>query len=152
MNDTLTQRQNFEKEILIAFAKIKEEMFMDYPKFNALVKAKEYEYCEIIKNQKVEIDVLKEKLNEISGGYEKIFEEHKQLTYELGRTTNELKNKEKLLADTTEKLNIVTKKYNEQAAEAITKAREIKTKNILGVYQSANLYRVSDRIIRTGDK
>ena len=41
------------------FAKIKEEMFMDYPKFNALVKAKEYEYCEIIKNQKVEIDVLK---------------------------------------------------------------------------------------------
>ena len=152
MNDTLTQRQNFEKEILIAFAKIKEEMFMDYPKFNALVKAKEYEYCEIIKNQKVEIDVLKEKLNEMSGGYEKIFEEHKQLTYELGRTTNELKNKEKLLADTTEKLNIVTKKYNEQAAEAITKAREIKTKNILGVYQSANLYRVSDRIIRTGDK
>ena len=59
MNDTLSQRQNFEKEILIAFAKIKEEMFMDYPKFNALVKAKEYEYCEIIKNQKVEIDVLK---------------------------------------------------------------------------------------------
>ena len=48
-------------------------MFMDYPKFNALVKAKQYEYCEIIKNQKVEIDVLKEKLNEISGGYEKIF-------------------------------------------------------------------------------
>ena len=89
---------------------------MDYPKFNALVKAKEYEYCEIIKNQKVEIDVLKEKLKEISGGYEKVFEEHKQLTYELGRTTNELKNKEKQLADTTEKLNIVTKKYNEQAA------------------------------------
>lgn len=40
MNDTLTQRQNFQKEILVAFAKIKEEMFMDYPKFNALVKAK----------------------------------------------------------------------------------------------------------------
>lgn len=52
MNDTLTQRQNFQKEILVAFAKIKEEMFMDYPKFNALVKAKEYEYCEIIKSQK----------------------------------------------------------------------------------------------------
>lgn len=34
-------------------------MFMDYPKFNALVKAKEYEYCEIIKGQKTEIDVLK---------------------------------------------------------------------------------------------
>ena len=52
VNDTFTQRQNFEKEILIAYAKIKEEMFMDYPKFNALVKAKEYEYCEIIKAQK----------------------------------------------------------------------------------------------------
>ena len=42
VNDTMTQRDNFQKEILIAFAKIKEEMFMDYPKFNALVKAKEY--------------------------------------------------------------------------------------------------------------
>jgi hypothetical protein len=61
---------------------------MDYPKFNALVKAKEYEYCELIKNQKVEIDVLKERLNEISGGYDKITNEHKQLTYELGRTSN----------------------------------------------------------------
>ena len=40
VNDTLTQKQNFQKQILIAFAKIKEEMFMDYPKFNALVKAK----------------------------------------------------------------------------------------------------------------
>ena len=45
VNDTMSQRQNFEKEVLIAYAKIKEEMFMDYPKFNALVKAKEYEYC-----------------------------------------------------------------------------------------------------------
>lgn len=40
VNDTFSQKQNFEKQILIAFAKIKEEMFMDYPKFNALVKAK----------------------------------------------------------------------------------------------------------------
>jgi hypothetical protein len=38
----MSQRQNFEKEVLIAYSKIKEEMFMDYPKFNALVKAKEY--------------------------------------------------------------------------------------------------------------
>lgn len=30
-------------------------MFMDYPKFNALFKAKEYEYCEVIKSQKAEI-------------------------------------------------------------------------------------------------
>lgn len=88
LNDTLSQKQNFEKEVLIAFAKIKEEMFMDYPKFNALVKAKEYEYCEIIKAQKIQISVLKEKLLSVSGGYEKMTEEHKQLTYELGRTTN----------------------------------------------------------------
>ena len=85
---------------------------MDYPKFNALVKAKEYEYCEIIKNQKTELDVLKDRLSEISGGYDKVHEENKQLTYELGRTTNELKNKEIQLADTIEKLQIVTKKYN----------------------------------------
>jgi hypothetical protein len=32
------------------------------------------------------------------------------------------------------------------------KAREIQTKNIFGVYTSKNLYRVSDRIIMTGDK
>ena len=38
-------------------------MFMDYPKFNALVKAKEYEYCEIVKAQKIEITVMKEKLS-----------------------------------------------------------------------------------------
>jgi hypothetical protein len=47
-------------------------MFMDYPKFNALVKAKEYEYCEIIKAQKTEIAVLKEKLSETSGGLDKL--------------------------------------------------------------------------------
>ncbi len=47
---------------------------------------------------------------------------------------------------------MVTKKYNEQAEEAIVKAREIKTKNIFGVYASQNLYRVSDRVIKTGDK
>lgn len=88
VNDTYTQRQNFEKEILIAYAKIKEEMFMDYPKFNALVKAKEYEYCEIIKAQKTEIAVLREKLSEISGGHDKLVEEHKQLTYEYNRTVN----------------------------------------------------------------
>lgn len=72
VNDTFTQRQNFEKEVLIAYAKIKEEMFMDYPKFNALVKAKEYEYCEIIKAQKTEIQVLKEKLTATSGGLDKL--------------------------------------------------------------------------------
>lgn len=55
VNDTFSQRQNFEKEIVVAYAKIKEEMFMDYPKFSALFKAKEYEYCEVIKGQKVEI-------------------------------------------------------------------------------------------------
>lgn len=49
-------------------------MFMDYPKFNALVKAKEYEYCEIIKAQKTEIAVLKEKLSETSGGLGKLSE------------------------------------------------------------------------------
>jgi predicted nuclease with TOPRIM domain len=123
VNDTHSQRQNFEKEILIAYAKIKEEMFMDYPKFNALVKAKEYEYCEIIKAQKTEIAVLKEKLNEISGGHEHLVEEHKQLQYEYARTTNELKNKEATLAETTDKLNIMAQKYNEQAKEAILKAR-----------------------------
>ena len=49
-------------------------MFMDYPKFNALVKAKEYEYCEIIKAQKTEIAVLKEKLAESSSGNSKLTE------------------------------------------------------------------------------
>lgn len=32
------------------------------------------------------------------------------------------------------------------------KAREIKTKNIFGVYSSKNLFRISDRIVKTGDK
>ena len=73
-------------------------MFMDYPKFNALVKAKEYEYCEIIKAQKTEIAVLKEKVTELSGGHEKLLEEHKQLSYEYSRAVNELKNKEAALA------------------------------------------------------
>lgn len=45
INDTQTQRSNFQKEILVAYSKLKEEMFMDYPKFNALYKAKEFEYC-----------------------------------------------------------------------------------------------------------
>jgi hypothetical protein len=40
INDTHTQRTSFQKEILVAFSKLKEEMFMDYPKFNALFKAK----------------------------------------------------------------------------------------------------------------
>lgn len=88
---------------------------MDYPKFNALVKAKEYEYCEIIKAQKTEIAVLKEKLNETTGGLDKITEEHKQLTYEYSRTLNELKNKDAALAETAEKLKIMTTKFNEQA-------------------------------------
>lgn len=96
---------------------------MDYPKFNALVKAKEYEYCEIIKAQKTEIAVLKEKLSEISGGHDKLVEDHKQLTYEYNRTVNELKNKEAALTETTEKLRIMTQKFNEQAQEAILKAR-----------------------------
>lgn len=96
---------------------------MDYPKFNALVKAKEYEYCEIIKAQKTEIAVLKEKLSETSGGLDKLSEEHKQLTYEYSRSLNELKNKEVALSETTEKLKIMTTKFNEQAQEAILKAR-----------------------------
>ena len=59
---------------------------MDYPKFNALVKAKEYEYCEIIKAQKTEILVLKEKLTATSGGLDKLNEDFKQLSYEFSRT------------------------------------------------------------------
>jgi hypothetical protein len=47
---------------------------------------------------------------------------------------------------------VITKKYNEQAEEAITKAREIKTKNIFGVYSSKNIFRISDRIVRTSDR
>jgi hypothetical protein len=56
------------------------------------------------------------------------------------------------LSETDEKLKLITKKYNEQAEQAIMKAKQIQTKNIFGVYTSRNLYRVSDRIIRTGDK
>lgn len=36
---------------------------------------------------------------------------------------NELKNKEVALSETTEKLKIMTNKFNEQAQEAILKAR-----------------------------
>ena len=50
-------------------------------------------------------------------------EEHKQLQYQYARTANELKNKEAALVETTQKLNIMAKKYNEQAQEAILKAR-----------------------------
>ena len=124
---------------------------MDYPKFNALVKAKEYEYCEIIKAQKTEILVLKEKLTATSGGLDKLNEDFKQLSYEFSRTQNELKKKEAALAETTDKLKIMTQKFNEQAQEAILKAREVKTKNILGTYPYKHLFRVSDRIIKTGD-
>lgn len=46
----------------------------------------------------------------------------------------------------------MTQKYNEQAQEAILKAREIKTKNILGTYPSKHLFRVSDRVVKTGDQ
>jgi hypothetical protein len=95
--------------------------------------------------------VLKEKLNEISGGHDKLVEDHKQLTYEYNRTVNELKNKEAALTETTEKLKIMNQKFNEQAQEAILKAREIKTKNVLGTYPSKKLFRVSDRVIKTGD-
>ena len=56
------------------------------------------------------------------------------------------------MVETTNKLDIMTKKYNEQAQEAILKAREIKTKNILGTYPSKHLFRVSDRVIKTGDQ
>lgn len=45
----------------------------------------------------------------------------------------------------------MAQKFNEQAQEAILKAREVKTKNILGTYQYKHLFRVSDRIIKTGD-
>jgi hypothetical protein len=55
------------------------------------------------------------------------------------------------LAETTDKLKIMTTKFNEQAQEAILKAREIKTKNILGTYPYKHLFRVSDRILKTGD-
>mgnify|MGYP000889865603 CR=1 FL=1 len=85
-------------------------------------------------------------------GLEGVMEQNKQLTYELNRTKNELTNKEAMLTDTEEKLRVITKKYNEQAEQAIMKARQIQTKNIFGVYTSKNLYRVSDRVIRTGDK
>lgn len=50
-------------------------------------------------------------------------EEFKQLSYEYSRSINELKNKEAALAETTDKLKIMTQKYNEQAQEAILKAR-----------------------------
>ncbi len=46
----------------------------------------------------------------------------------------------------------MTQKYNEQAEEAIMKAREVKTKNIFGTYSSKNLFRISDRIVKTGDQ
>lgn len=46
----------------------------------------------------------------------------------------------------------MTQKFNEQAQEAILKAREIKTKNILGTYPSKHLFRVSDRVVKTGDQ
>jgi len=50
-------------------------------------------------------------------------EDHKQLQYEYARSANELKNKEAALAETNNKLEIMTKKFNEQAQEAILKAR-----------------------------
>jgi hypothetical protein len=56
--------------------------------------------------------VLKEKLNETASGFSKIAEEHKQLTYELSRTSNELKNKEAALGESNEKLKIMTQRYN----------------------------------------
>jgi hypothetical protein len=34
---------------VISYSKIKEELFLDYPKVQAMVMAKEFEYCEIIK-------------------------------------------------------------------------------------------------------
>ena len=46
----------------------------------------------------------------------------------------------------------MTKKYSEQAQEAILKAREIKSRNVLGTYPYKHLFRVSDRIIKTGDQ
>ena len=63
-----------------------------------------------------------------------------------------MKNKDVQLVDTTEKLKVIQKKYNEQAEEAIQKAREIKTKNIFGIYASKHIFRISDRVIRTGNK
>ena len=56
------------------------------------------------------------------------------------------------MVETTDKLKIMTQKYNEQAEEAILKAREIKTKNVIGTYPSKNLFRISDRVIKTGDQ
>lgn len=152
INDTHSQRTSFQKEVLVAFSKLKEEMFMDYPKFNALFKAKEFEYCDVIKKQKEELDGLRERYRTASLGLEGVMEQNKQTTYELNRAKNELSNKEQLLAETDDKLRLITKKYNEQAEQAIMKARQIQTKNIFGVYTSRSLYRVSDRVIRTGDK
>ena len=45
----------------------------------------------------------------------------------------------------------MTTKFNQQAQDAILKAREIKSKNILGTYPHKFLYRVSDRVLKTGD-
>ncbi len=66
---------------------------MDYPKFNALFKAKEFEYCDVIKNQKQELETLREQYKIASTGLEGIMEQNKQLNYELNRTKNELSNK-----------------------------------------------------------
>ncbi len=46
----------------------------------------------------------------------------------------------------------MTQKFNEQAQQAILKARQIKSKNILGTYPSKHLFRVSDRVVKTGDQ
>lgn len=46
----------------------------------------------------------------------------------------------------------MNQKFNEQAQEAILKARQIKTKNVLGTYPSKHLFRVSDRVLKTGDQ
>lgn len=51
-----------------------------------------------------------------------------------------------------EKLKIITIKFNEQAQEAIMKAREIKSKNVYGTYASKHIFRVSDRVVKTGDQ
>jgi predicted nucleic acid-binding Zn-ribbon protein len=99
----------------VAYSKLKEEMFMDYAKFNALYKAKEYEHSDLIKNQKHEIDTLMEQLKTASLGLDGIMEQNKQLTYELNRTKNELANKEVSLSGAEERLRLITKKYNEQA-------------------------------------
>jgi DNA repair exonuclease SbcCD ATPase subunit len=127
--DTGEQKDRFIREIVLAYAKLKEELFLDYPRFQAMVKAKEFEYLEIIKELRESLGTVEARFKEVNDRQTKVDEELKQVTYENNKARNELRNKEALLEESNDKLRLITKKYNEQAEQAIQKAKAIMSKS-----------------------